>query len=255
LSMIAVALSGCAQAREDAIVQTFKGTMEKLVDKAKLDQTSLAATGKITNPVYRINGFAGIGGYFDGAVSVNGVDITVSAMGSGSGEATPDPVLSERIFRIIANKELSAEQRRQMIYDALTGAGAATKDAIMKALQIIEDAVKAKQATPVTTIPAQPAKVEPAKPAAVEPAKPAVVEEVGPPAPANIPVTVASNYDAIVAQLLERMRDSSVPAEQRRAVAEVLIGLLPEAIRDKARATVNSIIDANTTQPTTNASK
>lgn len=120
-ALIGLLIVGCAERREDAAISMAKEIALKVVDKANIEQSQLSAQAEVVNPRYHAKGFVGLGAYFDFEVGATGVDIRADVKGAGTGQAPIDQDLREKLFRILANRELSAEQRRKMIFDFLTG--------------------------------------------------------------------------------------------------------------------------------------
>lgn len=144
-----VLTGGCAQSREEAAIVMAKDVAMKVIDKANIEQSQLAASARITNPRYHAKGFVGVGAHFDFEVGATGVDVEADVRGAGQGQAPTDLDLREKLFRIMANRELSQEQRRQFVMQALTGIGEA-------GWRLIEEAIAALR-RPTATQPSTPA--------------------------------------------------------------------------------------------------
>lgn len=119
LSMVLALCCGCPQMREDAVIEMAKSTFIKIVDKSKIDQSTLSADGRIINPKYEFEFAAGVGPYAKGSVQVIGVEVKAEARGSGLGEATADPDLREKLYQILEMKDIARIERNKKITDTV----------------------------------------------------------------------------------------------------------------------------------------
>lgn len=117
-----ILLEGCSQAEAErqAVVDQSKAILFKVADAAKIDTSSLQAGGVLKNPQYVYEWFGGSGIYSRGSVQVVGVEINADVRGSGTGEATVDADLRERIYQVLQRKEINAEARKQLIIETIT---------------------------------------------------------------------------------------------------------------------------------------
>lgn len=117
-----ILLAGCSQAEAErqAVVDQSKAILFKVADAAKIDTSSLQAGGVLKNPQYVYEWFGGTGVYSRGSVQVVGVEINADVRGSGTGQATVDADLRERIYQVLQRKEINAEARKQLILETIT---------------------------------------------------------------------------------------------------------------------------------------
>ena len=114
--------TGCPQQREEAAMSMAKEIAFKIVDKSKLDQTQLSASGQVVNPEYEFLGWGGTGVIVGGKVRAVGVDMKGSASGAGLGEsAAVDQDLREKLYQISERKDISREERKKLIAEAVAG--------------------------------------------------------------------------------------------------------------------------------------
>jgi hypothetical protein len=113
---------GCPEARETAIREMSEQVFMKVLDKAKLDTATMAASGKAVNPEYRYEWFGGVGPYSTGTVRVIGVELGASVSGAGAGEAVVDQDLRDKLFAISQRADIGKEARRQLIAEVFAEA-------------------------------------------------------------------------------------------------------------------------------------
>jgi len=118
-----VLISGCGLAeirKERATVsQVAESVAMKVLDRAKLDQTTVGAEGSVHNPAYRYEFFGGTGFFTSGIIQAVGVDLEGRVGGAGSGVAEPDADLRERIFDILQRDDLGREERKARVFDLI----------------------------------------------------------------------------------------------------------------------------------------
>lgn len=122
--LCAVCLSGCglAEVRNEraAAVEMGKAITLKIIDKAKLDQSSLGASAQVTNPEYQFEFFGGTGLYAKGVVRAIGVDVKAQIAASGTGEINVvDTDLRDRIDEILSRRDWDVIKRKEAITNAI----------------------------------------------------------------------------------------------------------------------------------------
>lgn len=120
-SLFGVTLNiGCAAMKaEDAAISMAKEVALKIVDKTKLDESAMQAGGSITNPSYEFSFVAGTGFFANGQIRAVGVNATANVTGSGVGEGAADQDMREKLYQISERKDISKEERKKLIADAI----------------------------------------------------------------------------------------------------------------------------------------
>jgi len=128
LFLVVLMLSGCVWSgcgldsignERASIVEQSQAIALKLVDAAKIDQTNLAAGGKIVNPAYVYSWFGGTGIYSSGMIQAIGVEIEADVRGAGLGTAEFDADMRERIFQILQRRDIADTDKQSLINEAV----------------------------------------------------------------------------------------------------------------------------------------
>lgn len=122
VAFLTACVFGCPEAREASIRDMSEQVFMKVLDKAKIDTSTMAAQGKVVNPEYQYTWFGGVGPYSTGTVRVIGVELGAEVRGAGAGQVELDQDLRNKLFEISQRADIGKEARKQLIAEAFAEA-------------------------------------------------------------------------------------------------------------------------------------